>query len=97
MPDHPNPLDAQVLPEDQRRAADLTTACLDSDGPRVGELLAELLDAGTERTLAVVGVLARNLASTLAAAHGTEKAHRILESTRWDAAVAEVDADDDDR
>ncbi len=93
MNDHtaPDPLDAQVLPEDQRRAADLTAACLDGDGRNVGELLAELLDAGAERTLAVTAVLARNLAAVMFAEYGKEAARRILESTRWDAAVAEVE------
>ena len=92
----PDPLDAQVLPMDQRRAADLAAACLDGDGNKVGELLTELLAAGAERTLATTAVLARNLASVMFSQFGTEASHRMLASTRWDAAVAEVDDDPGD-
>lgn len=82
-------LDAEVLPADQRRAADLTEGCVRGDGPRVADLLAELFDAGTERTLAVTALLARNLAVVLVTSRGRDGALRVLESTRLDAAVAE--------
>lgn len=82
-------LDAEVLPIDQRRAAELPEAALHGDAERFSDLLAELVAAGPIRALAVVGVLSRNLVATLIAAHGRDGALRILESTRLDAAVAE--------
>lgn len=78
-----------ILPADQRRAAELTEACINADAGRVGDLLAELLDAGAERTIATVAVLARNLGSTLVESVGKDDALRICEMTRLDAAVAE--------
>lgn len=88
-----NYADTEVTPADQRRAADLAAACLDGDGEKVGELLAELLQAGAVRALAVTAVLARNLAAVMSTEYGVEVARRMLESTRWDATVAEVDDD----
>ena len=82
-------LDAEVLPIDQRRAAELSEVAMHGNGERFGDLLAELVDAGPVRAVAVTGVLARNLTAVLIAAHGRDGALRILESTRLDAAVAE--------
>lgn len=81
-------LDMEVEPADQRRAAELAQAMVESDGLAVGDCLAELVDAGLERTIAVTAVLARNLALTLVQLVGAEDALRTLESTRLDAAVA---------
>jgi len=83
------PLNARILPADERRAAELAEACVHGDGERVGDVLTDLLAAGPERALATAAVLARNLAATLVAAHGRAGALRVLESTRLDAAVAE--------
>lgn len=82
-------MNGTIIPADQRRAAELTEACISADADRVGALLAELLDAGAERTLAVVAVLSRNLAGTLVESVGAADALRICEMTRLDAAVAE--------
>jgi len=82
-------LNAEVLPIDQRRAAELPEAALQGDAQRFSDLLAELAAAGPVRALAVTAVLSRNLVATLIAAHGRDGALRILESTRLDAAVAE--------
>lgn len=78
-----------VTPADQRRAAELTEACLSSNGEALGDGLAALLDLDPVRTLAVTAVLARNLAAALLAAHGRDTALRIIESTRLDAAMHE--------
>ncbi len=84
-----DPADIAVLPADQRRAAELAEACALADGERVGDLLAELHDAGAERALAVTAVLARNLAAVLVRCIGRADALAVLESTRLDAAVAD--------
>ena len=84
-----NPAEIAVTPADQRRAAELPEACVHEDADRVGALLAELLDAGPERALAVTAVLARNLAGVLVSVHGRDTALRVLESTRLDAAMAD--------
>lgn len=90
----PDPTNIAVLPADQRRAAELTEACIGGDGDRFGDLLVELVDAGPERALAVTAVLARNLAVSLAAAHGPDEAVRVLQCTRFDAALADTDDDE---
>lgn len=82
-------LDNEIKPADQRRAAQLTEAFVESNGLKVGHLLAELVDAGQEPTIAVVAVLARNLAVTLVQLVGAEDALRVLERTKLDAMVAE--------
>lgn len=84
--------DSEVIPADQRRAAELTEAFIHGHGDRIGDLLTDLLDAGPFRALAVTAVLARNLGATLTSAHGHDDALRILESTKLDAAVADEDA-----
>ena len=38
-------------------------------------------------------MLARNLAAVMSTEYGVEVARRMLESTHWDATVAEVDDD----
>jgi hypothetical protein len=86
------PSDIEVTAADQRRAAELAEACVHGDGDKVGDLLADLADAGFVRALAVTGVLARNLAATLIAAQGRDNALRVLESTRLDASIADNDA-----
>ena len=83
------PADIMVIPADQRRAAELAESCVHGDGEKVGDLLAELVEQGAERALAVVAVLSSNLAVVLVAAHGRDGALRLLESTRLDATVAE--------
>ena len=86
-----NPADIEVTAADQRRAAELAEACVHGDGEQVGDLLADLVDAGPVRALAVAALLARNLAAVLVAAHGRDGALRVLESTKLDAAIAEPD------
>jgi len=81
-------LDTEIEPADQRRAAEITEAFVECDGLKVGDGLAELVDLGIEPTIAVVAVLARNLAVTLVQLVGAEDAVRTLEATRLDAAVA---------
>ena len=85
---HHHPADIAVTPADQRRAAELVEAALRGDGNRLGEHLADLHDAGVDRTLAAVAVMARNLAVTLVAVHGDAAALKIIESTRLDAQLA---------
>lgn len=82
-------LDTEIEPADQRRAAQLAEAFVECDGLKVGDGLAELVDLGMGPTIAVVAVLARNLAVTLAQLVGTEEALSVLQRTRLDAAVAE--------
>ena len=86
------PADIEVTADDQRRAAELAEACVHGDGDKVGDLLAELVDAGCVRSLAVTAVLARNLAATLLYVHGHDGALAVLESTRLDASMAGDDA-----
>lgn len=81
-------LDSEIQPADQRRAAEITEAFVECDGVKVGDGLAELVDLGIEPTIAVVAVLARNLAVTLVQLVGPENAIRTLESARLDAAMA---------
>ena len=82
-------LDLELEPADQRRAAQIAEAFVEGNGPKVGDCLAELVDVGQERTIAVVAVLARNLAVTLVQLVGAEDALRTLERTKLDAAVVE--------
>lgn len=82
-------LDTEIEPADQRRAAQLAEAFVEGNGAKVGDCLAELDELGQERTIAVVAVLARNLAVTLVQLVGAEDALRTLERTKLDAAVAE--------
>ncbi len=82
----------EVTAADQRRAAELAEACVHANADKVGDLLAELLDAGPVRALAVVAVLSRNLAASLVSAHGHDGALAVLEATRLDASVADDDA-----
>ncbi|MCB1265044.1 MAG: hypothetical protein KDB56_10730 [Mycobacterium sp.] len=86
-----DPADIAVTPADQRRAAELVEAALRGDGNQLGEHLADLHHAGTDRTLATIAVLARNLAVTLVAVHGDTAALKIIESTRLDALLADDD------
>lgn len=87
-----SPADIEVIPADQRRAAELAEACVRGDGDGVGDLLADLADAGFVRALSVTAVLARNLAASLLDAHGLDGALAVLESTRLDASIADDDA-----
>lgn len=82
-------LDIEIEPADQRRAAQLGEAFVESNEAKVGDLLAELVDAGQDRAIAVAAVLARNLAITLVQLVGAEAALRQLERTKLDAMVAE--------
>ena len=82
------PSDIEVTAADQRRAAELAEACVHGDGDKVGDLLAELVDAGFVRALAVTAVLAKNVAATLLYAYGHDGALAVLESTRLDASMA---------
>lgn len=82
-------LDIAIEPADQRRAAQLGEAFVESNEAKVGDLLAELVDAGLERTIAVAAVLARNLSITLVELVGAEVALAQLERTKLDAMVAE--------
>ncbi|MBV5244338.1 hypothetical protein KUF57_12415 [Mycolicibacterium sp. PAM1] len=82
-------LNTEIQPADQRRAAEITEAFVECDGVKVGEGLAELVDLGIEPAIAVVAVLARNLAVTLVQLVGAADALRTLEATKLDAAVVE--------
>lgn len=82
-------LDIEINPTDQRRAAQLAEAFVEGNTAKVGDLLAELADAGPERTIAVTALLARHLALTLVELVGTEAALAQLERTKLDAMVAE--------
>ena len=86
-----DPLDIEILPADQRRAAALAEAFAHDDGDAVAAVLADLVAAGPDRILATAAVTARNLAAALVGSHGRDTALRILTSTRLDAAVAEPD------
>jgi hypothetical protein len=81
-------LDIVIDPADQGLAARITAAFLDADAEQADRVLAELADAGLERSLAVNGVLARNLASTLETTTGADAARLVLERTICEAQAA---------
>ena len=69
-------LDIEIEPADQRRAAQLGEAFVESNEAKVGDLLAELVDANNNQLTATNVV-------------GAEAALRQLERTKLDAMVAE--------
>ena len=82
-------LDTPVSPADQGLAARLTLAALDGDPDRVQKGLLEMVGAGPDTALAIVGLLTRHLAITMVGRHGAEKAKAMLAKTITDAGEAE--------
>ena len=72
-------LDTPVSPADQALAARLTLAALDGDPDRVQKGLLEMVGAGADCAVSVVGLLTRHLAITLVSKHGAAKARALLE------------------
>ena len=76
-------LETPVSPADQALAARLTLASLDGDPDRVHSGLLEMVGAGPDTAVAVVGLLTRHLAITLVQKHGPEKARALLQRSSW--------------
>jgi hypothetical protein len=82
-------LDTPVSPADQGLAARLTLAALDGDPDRVQKGLLEMVGAGADCAVSVVGLLTRHLAITMVGRHGEEKTRAMLEKVILDAGAAE--------
>ena len=92
---NPDPTPITITPADQRRAAELIQAAIVGEGELIDHLLAEAAAEGIDRTLALVAVMTRWTTLALVEQHGRDGALRCVESTRLDAALAEVPPDDE--
>lgn len=81
-------LDVQIEPAHQAIAARLSLAVVDGSADRIDSGLSEVAALGMPDALAILAVLARNVASTLTVTSGEEAARLTLERTICEAQVA---------